>query len=135
MNDSSPVRWIFHESSTPSAKPCPKAGKNAGVARNAELATTSRCACKTRKKRGEAIRFLEPNPNAPFTNNEAETDLRMGKVRQKSIRLFPRREGAEIFCWAYALVTCTAASRWSVIRTLMKPSLQLIAQLALRMNI
>ena len=28
------------------------------------------------------MRFLT-DPNAPFTNNEAERDLRMGKVRQK----------------------------------------------------
>ncbi|MBT7908387.1 MAG: transposase, partial [Marinovum sp.] len=73
-------------------------------------------------------RFLM-EPNVPFTNNEAERDLRMGKVRQKVSGCFRIVRGAEVFC-TLRTGTCTARKQgWSVIETLMKPSGQLIAQL------
>jgi transposase len=87
-------------------------------------------ALRLQKRKTEVIRFLT-DPNAPFTNNEAERDLRMGKVRQKVSGCFRIVRGAEIFC---SLRTVTATARkqgWSVIETLMKPSDQLIAKLCL----
>jgi transposase len=85
-------------------------------------------ALRLQKRKTEVIRFLT-DPNAPFTNNEAERDLRMGKVRQKISGCFRVVSGAEIFC-TLRTVTCTARKQgWSVIETLMKPSDQLIAQL------
>ena len=87
-----------------------------------------RCACKIAKL--EVIRFLT-DPNVPFTNNEAERDLRMGKVRQKVSGCFCVVRGAEIFC-NLRTVTCTARKQgWSVIETLIKPSDQLIALMRL----
>jgi len=83
-----------------------------------------------KKRKAEVIRFLT-DPNAPFTNNEAERDLRMGKVRQKVSGCFRVVRGAEIFC-SLRTVTCTARKQgWSVIQTLMKPSDQLIAEMRL----
>ena len=87
-------------------------------------------ALRLQKRKAEVIRFLT-DPNAPFTNNEAERDLRMGKVRQKISGCFRVVRGAEIFC-SLRTVTCTARKQgWSVIETLMKPSDQLIAEMRL----
>jgi len=87
-------------------------------------------ALRLQKRKAEVIRFLT-DPNVPFTNNEAERDLRMGKVRQKVSGCFRVVRGAEIFC-SLRTVTCTARKQgWSVIETLMKPSDQLIAEMRL----
>ena len=116
----------FHEAQPP-LQTISKAGKRRG---RPKRRTGHNLALRLQTRKSEVIRFLT-EPNAPFTNNEAERDLRMGKVRQKISGCFRVVSGAEIFC-TLRTVTCTARKQgWSVIETLMKPSDQLIAQLRL----
>ena len=87
-------------------------------------------ALRLQKRKTEATRFLS-EPNVPFTNNEAERDLRMGKVRQKVSGCFRVVRGAEVFC-TLRTVTCTERKQgWSIIETLTKPADQLIAEMRL----
>ena len=87
-------------------------------------------ALRLQKRKPEVMRFLT-DPNAPFTNNEAERDLRMGKVRQKVSGCFRAMQGAETFC-SLRTVTGTARKQgWPVIETLMKSPDQLIAEICL----
>jgi len=114
----------FHEAQPP-VKAIPKAVKPRG---RPKRRTGHNFALRLQKRKTEVTRFLM-EPNVPFTNNEAERDLRMGKVRQKVSGCFRIVRGAEVFC-TLRTVTCTARKQgWSVIETLMKPSGQLIAQL------
>jgi transposase len=116
----------FHEAQPP-LLPNPDAKMRRG---RPKRRTGHNLALRLQKRKTEAIRFMI-EPNVPFTNNEAERDLRMGKVRQKVSGCFRVVRGAEVFC-TLRTVTCTARKQgWSIIETLMKPADQLIAEMQL----
>ena len=116
----------FHEAQPPlQINPDPKKRRGRPKRR-----TGHNLALRLQKRKPEVMRFLT-EPNAPFTNNEAERDLRMGKVRQKVSGCFRAMQGAETFC-SLRSVTCTARKQgWPVIETLMKSPDQLIAEMCL----
>ena len=49
-------------------------------------------------KHEQAILLFACNPDVPFTNNRAERDLRMSKVKQKISGCFRNRDYAEAYC-------------------------------------
>jgi transposase len=50
------------------------------------------------KKHETAVLLFAKNPHVAFTNNRAERDLRMSKVKQKVSGCFRKREYAEAYC-------------------------------------
>ena len=50
------------------------------------------------KKHEKAVLLFAKDPHVAFTNNRAERDLRMSKVKQKVSGCFRKRECAEAYC-------------------------------------
>ncbi len=50
------------------------------------------------KKHEAAVLLFAKDPNVPFTNNRAEKDLRMAKVKQKVSGCFRQQEYAKAYC-------------------------------------
>jgi hypothetical protein len=63
------------------------------------------------------LRFLD-NPNVPFTNNQAEGDVRMMKVKQKISGGFRALQGAEDFVTIRSAISTARKQGWNILQTL-----------------
>jgi len=64
--------------------------------------------------RTEVLRFVS-DPQVPFTNNQAERDLRMFKLKQKISGCFRTTKGARIFCRIKGFISTVRKRRRNVI--------------------
>ena len=112
----------FHQAQPPLAPPKPgkRGRKKRRVGHNLALRLQD---CKT-----ETLRFLT-DPDVPFTNNEAERDGRMGKLRQKISGGFRSPKGAQDFATLRSAITTARKQGWNIIETLMTSPDQLIGKL------
>ena len=79
-------------------------------------------------RRLDVLRFLS-DPTVPFTNNLAEQDGRMMKLRQKISGGFRSVEGAEDFAVIRSLLSTARKQGWDVLKTLISPPDRLITEL------
>jgi transposase len=66
------------------------------------------------------LRFLF-DPTVPFTNNQAERDLRMMKVRQKISGGFRSNTGAQTFATLRTVLSTARKQGWNILATLTTP--------------
>jgi transposase len=76
----------------------------------------------------DVLRFLT-DPTVPFTNNLAERDGRMMKLRQKISGGFRSVEGAEDFAVIRSLLSTARKQGWDILTTLASQPDRLIAEL------
>jgi transposase len=76
----------------------------------------------------DVLRFLS-DPTVPFTNNLAEQDGRMMKLRQKISGGFRSVDGAEEFTVIRSLLSTARKQGWDILRALATPPGRLIAEL------
>lgn len=81
-----------------------------------------------RDHKAAALRFLS-DPTVPFTNNQAERDLRMMKVRQKISGGFRSESGAHTFATLRTVLSTARKQGWNILATLTTPSATLIRNL------
>lgn len=68
-------------------------------------------------RRDDVLRFLH-DPDVPFTNNQAERDIRMMKLRQKISGGFRSHAGAEIFAVIRSVLSTARKQGWDIITAL-----------------
>ena len=79
-------------------------------------------------RKPDVLRFLS-DPTVPFTNNMAERDGRMMKLRQKISGGFRSADGAEDFAVIRSLLSTARKQGWDILRALASRPDQLIAEL------
>jgi transposase len=79
-------------------------------------------------RRQDVLRFLH-DPDVPFTNNLAEQDGRMMKLRQKISGGFRSEDGAKDFAVIRTLLSTARKQGWNMLQALMDDPLRLIAEL------
>ena len=82
----------------------------------------------TRKE--DVLRFLT-DPDVPFTNNQAEQDGRMMKVKQKISGGFRSEHGANTFVVNRTVISTAKKQAWNVLQTLTQDPTTLIQFLRL----
>ena len=73
-----------------------------------------------RNHKEDTLRFLS-DPTVPFTNNQAERDLRMLKVRQKISGGFRSDTGAQTFVTLRTVLSTARKQGWNILATLTTP--------------
>ena len=73
-------------------------------------------ALRLHERRDETLRFLT-DPQVPFTNNEAERDLRMMKLRQKISGGFRSRRNADDFAILRTVIATAQKQGHDVLKT------------------
>ncbi len=79
----------------------------------------------------DTSRFLT-DPDVPFTNNQAENDLRMIKVRQKISGCFRTYQGAKDYAGLCSIVNTAKKQSLDLVETVMSSPDQLLAKFGLK---
>jgi transposase len=112
----------FHEKQPALAKARPGGRPPRRVGHNLLLRLSTR--------KSDVLRFLT-DPKVPFTNNLAERDGRMMKLRQKISGGFRSEHGAEDFAAIRSLLSTARKQEWGLLHTLTADPAKLIANLRL----
>ena len=105
----------FHEAQPPLATATTKAGRQHRGRTPRRIGHNLLLRLVTRKQ--DTLRFLN-DPAVPFTNNQAERDGRMMKVKQKISGGFRCQEGASNFAAIRSFISTAKKQGWNVIQTI-----------------
>ena len=107
----------FHEKKTPLARAVARRGGKTGG--RAPRRTGHNLLQRFLTRRSDTLRFLR-DPAVPFSNNEAERDVRMMKLRMKISGGFRSPEGAADFATIRGFLSAARKQGWSIIEALLR---------------
>lgn len=116
----------FHEAQPPPGRPNKGNGKK--LRGRQRRRTGHNLLLRLQSRKDDVLRFLT-DPSVLFTNNLAERDLRMMKVRQKISGCFRTAAGAETFATLRTVLSTARKQGWSLIQTLQESPDALIAKI------
>ena len=112
----------FHEKQPPLSRAAPKrSGKTRG---RTPRRTGHNLLLRLQTRRDDTLRFLH-DPSVPFSNNEAERDVRMMKLRMKISGGFRSPEGASDFAAIRGFLSTARKQGWSIIEALTRDPAEL----------
>jgi transposase len=120
--------FAFHEDQPPLVRP-PTQGERKRRGRQRRR-TGHNLLLRLSARKEDVLRFLV-DPDVPFTNNQAERDARMMKVKQKISGGFRSDEGANTFVTIRSVISTAKKQGWSVLQTLTADPRALIQSLRL----
>ena len=116
----------FHEKQPPLARAVARCGgKTRG---RAPRRTGHNLLLRFLVRRADTLRFLH-DPAVPFTNNEAERDVRMMKLRMKISGGFRSPEGAADFATIRSFLSTARKQGWNIIEALSRDPVDLAKRL------
>ena len=116
----------FHEAQSPIARAPRKSGAERRGRKPRRTGHNLLLRLQTRKE--DTLRFLH-DPGVPFTNNEAERDGRMMKVKQKISGGFRTPGGAADFATLRSVISTARKQGWTLVDTLTASPSDLLARL------
>ena len=123
---SRPRASAFHEAQPPLG-PAPAEGQAKRRGRKPRR-TGHNLLLRLQARKEDALRFLA-NLAVPFTNNQAEQDVRMAKLKQKISGGFRSEQGANDFATIRGFISTAKKQAWNIIPALMENPETLIARL------
>lgn len=118
---------VFHEAQAPLGQPV-KGGRKRRS--RAPRRTGHNLIARLSTRKHDVLRFLH-DARVPFTNNRAERDGRMMKLRQKISGGFRSEQGADDFGVIRSLLSTAKKQGWDLLSTLTTDPQRLIATLRL----
>jgi transposase len=116
--------FTFHEAQDPLVPPSLNAKRRGRPKRR----SGHNLLLRLRERQPDVLRFLT-DPNIPFTNNQAERDGRMMKLRQKISGGFRSTNGASDFAVIRTLISTARKQGWGLLDTLSRKPEALLAVL------
>ena len=116
--------FAYHAALPPLAAPAKQAKRRGRVPHR----TGHNLLFRLRGRRQDVLRFIH-DPSVPFTNNLAEQDGRMMKVKQKVSGGFRSEDGAEDFSIIRTLISTARKQAWNLLQALTNDIAALIGQL------
>ena len=118
--------FAYHEAQTPLIPAAEKARRRGRPPRR----VGHNLLLRLRDRKSDVLRFLT-DPSVPFTNNLAEQDGRMMKLRQKISGGFRTLDGAMDFATIRTLISTARKQGWDLVAALIGDPGRLIAELRL----